>query len=88
MRLTVPKYRLPLEQRGVPLNQIAARWKRPVWFVRHVFLMAGVPLTRVPQPPVDGVHGKDLLAFEQRYAGTEIDALLTTAAFTEGERTS
>jgi len=65
-RIRLPKFRLPIEERDISLYYVAARWKRPVWYVRHQLLMAGIPLRDVPQPSVEGVAGRDLLKFEQR----------------------
>jgi hypothetical protein len=65
-QIRLPKFRVPIAERDISLHYIAARWRKPVWFVRHQLLMAGVPLRDVPQPPVEGVSGKDLLEFEQR----------------------
>jgi hypothetical protein len=66
MQIRLPKPRVPLSERDISLHRIAARWRRPVWYVRHQLLMAGIPLRDVPQPPTEGVSGRDLLEFEQR----------------------
>jgi hypothetical protein len=72
MQIRLPKPRIPLSERDISLHYVAARWRKPVWFVRHQFLMAGIALKDVPQPPTEGVSVKDLLEFEQRLRQEEV----------------
>ena len=65
-QISIPRPKPPEAKRKVSLQRVAARWKVPIFYVRHTLLMNGVPIVSIERPAAEAVMWRDLLELERK----------------------